>query len=508
MRPDIPAPSDTTFQQRDNVTFRLYAEGVSYLNLINGTGGAYVDLTPFVSRCPQSETEMTVDMAYRDEFSGANRPIIGQLVQVLIGGYALFTGHVDAIGAETESRGERSISLTVRRRDATPAWRDVRRCTPAYSVGADLGQMAEDMARAIGLDPAEVVIGNVGLSLAHDSTQIADVNAWDALTLCLTPSLLEPWVDGRGVLRTISRNLRRPTDIELTSAQIKKITSGTSRPPCTVFRVKFIDFQLSKVSQADQRLGHAVMTCGFFKINDYQEVWWSQGANNVGGKGQRAEQTYMKTVTSINDGLVRVGTVTYEAADLYHGIVRAEMDTGWFIAELAVAIAALAGSAAIPDTVQVGPTGSGVTIPVGRIAHNLALMALLQVIMHIGHGVYEVWGVPFDEVYAVNEVEAYDINAPDWAMKLEEDQNDLIPSDEVAQTYAVNELLYRSCAASQAGMLIADDPRIERGDVLGVPDGRQFYVQKFKRNLQRGVEALLELTGFWLINAGVGEVEA
>lgn len=76
-------------------------------------------------------------------------------------------------------------------------------------------------------------------------------------------------------------------------------------------------------------------------------------------------------------------------------------------------------------------------------------------------------------------------------------ENDLVPSQEASEGLAVAELFYRARSASRASLVIADDPRIERGDVLGLPDGRRFYVLEGSRDLTRGASALLQLEGFW-----------
>lgn len=494
MRNDVNAPADPTYRVRSGVTLTLFKTG-TLLDLIAGTTGALqqFDLTPFATTVTQTEDAIRVRLAYTDELIGVNRPKPGQLVQVKESADVVFNGVIDSRSPEIEMRGERSVALVVRRRDAFPWWRDVRRVTPIYSAGADLASIARDIIASLGLAAGEHDIGVVGVQLAHDTTQLADLNAWDMLELIGLPGLKEPYVDARGVFKFVSRDVRRDADIALTYERVRSIQSGRSRPPLTTFRVKYLDPNLTKVTQLEQVLANASLSAGFFMPSSKTNVWWSDDHR------LRAENTYLHKQQSINDGLLHVGDESYVQTSPYGGKITARIDG--FLPGLATAsLAALIASSWIPDEVVVGGLGvsGGVTIPVGRAAQQIALNVLLYTLMVMGFGVYEVRGQPYDYVNAVNEVEAYDENAPIWMEKFEEVQNDLIPNDAVAESLATNELIYRARSADSGVLPIADDLRIERGDMLSIPDGRKFYVTGYQRDLTRGAPAMLDVQGFFV----------
>lgn len=496
MRSDIPAATDTTrvSRIREPVLVTYYGTG-SLADLIAGTAGGAVDLTPYAAGVTQTDSQASVKLAFQGpELTGANRPKPGRPVAVTVGGYVLFQGPIESVSGDREVRAagqtRREINLTVRRRDAMPWWRDVRRMSPIFSAGVELGAMARAIATSsLGLTDLEIDIPDIGVSLAHGSAQLVDLNGWDMLELCFAPGLREPWVDGRGILKTISRDVRRPADLVLTAEQVVDVTSSTSRPPLTTYRVKWLDPAQSKVVQQEQSLGQTTITCGFFKQHEVVGVWYSED------RKQRAENTRLVEKSSINAGVVgKVADVSFVQIDEYHGDLHADCDLSWFIASLFVEVGALVGSAAIPDVVNIF---AEMTIPVGRLVQNAALMAILFTITKQGHGVYEVWGLPFDWVHSVNEIEAYDDGAEEWQTKLEEMQNDLIPNEDIATSLAVNELVYASREASKASLTIADDLRIERGDILSRA-GRRFYVQGYSRDLSRGADSVLKCDGFWL----------
>src|SRR5574337_1166401 len=98
-------------------------------------------------------------------------------------------------------------------------------------------------------------------------------------------------------------------------------------------------------------------------------------------------------------------------------------------------------------------------------------LGVLLTMASIGTGVYEVWGTPYDFVHARHTTEAYDPAAPEWMDATEVVETDLVQNDAHAQAIAARELIYRARSAQSYGMTIVDDPRIEPGDIIGLPDG-------------------------------------
>jgi hypothetical protein len=250
-------------------------------------------------------------------------------------------------------------------------------------------------------------------------------------------------------------------------------------------RVRWLDPTLAKVAQQDRILASANLTAGFFKWKDRVELWWSEDHT------LRAENTRMVVKSSINDGLLHIGSERYEQTSLFGGHIETEIDA--FTPTLATAsLAGLLLADKVPDGVAV----TGVTIPTGRIARGVLEASFWLAVMSIGQGVYEVWGTPYDFVHLVHEVEAYDANGDPHMERVDEIENNFIPNAAAAEALAVGELIYRSRAAEQDAVTIADDLRVEPGDVLLI-DGAPYYVVDFSRDLSRGATPELQLEGFF-----------
>jgi hypothetical protein len=158
--------------------------------------------------------------------------------------------------------------------------------------------------------------------------------------------------------------------------------------------------------------------------------------------------------------------------------------------------AALLGAAAAGADPDIAPTGGGFTIPIGRIGQAALLFAAMYVMSSIGSGQYEIRGVPYDWVRARNVTEAYNDAADPWVQKIVEIENDFVMSQPMSEAFASRELLYQSRQATSYGVTIVDDPRIEHGDILELPDGSRLYVTGYQRDLTRGAPAMLDISGF------------
>jgi hypothetical protein len=248
---------------------------------------------------------------------------------------------------------------------------------------------------------------------------------------------------------------------------------------------------LTKVTQQDQVLGQETITAGFFKRETNRNVYWSDD------RRQRAQNTKMKVLDSINAGLLPIGEETYEEIDRFHGTVTTSVSI--FVQTLAGAsLAAVLLLDYTPDKVITGGffASGGITIPDGRVIRGLAEGALLLIIMSIGTGNYEIWGEPYDFVHAVNKTEAFDENAPEWMEDVTEEDNDLIFDETHAQEVVVRELLHRFAEVNRWDTVIVDDPRIEVGDILELPDTSRLYVTSYTRNIKRDTGSTLAVSGF------------
>lgn len=458
------------------------------LQMIMETHADGVNLTVFASRITHSAGEASVTLNWHQELNGSAQPQPGTLLEIRLNGQLLWWGVIEALNDYRLSSGTRTLTLTARSRDASPLWREVRRISSLYPVATPLSVIARDIALSLGLTEGEITMGDTSATTVHTNTQLADLSAWEMLEKIWNPLGLSPFMDARGRLKTISRDITRPADIELTAERIISVGAAKSRPSLTAVRVKWLDPHLTKVSQQAQMLANATITAGYFQIRQKKNVQFSNDGT------QRAENTYLVVRQSANSSLVPVCEETYSQKTQTSGEILLKTSM-WVPALITASMGAMVAAASIPDATTGGP-GAGETIPVGRKVQVAAEITVLLVMASIGTGMYEVWGTPYDYVHARNTTEAYDDSAPDWLGNEVEIENDFVMDEPMAQAYAVRELLHQARAAASYQAVIVDDPRIEPGDILQLPDTSRLYVTGYRRDLSPGAPATLEVEGF------------
>lgn len=451
-----------------------------------GTATDGIDLGPYAERITHTFDQAQVRLRWRAELYGADQPAPGELLELRSDGATVWSGIIESVNDYRETRGERSMSITARSRDASPAWRELRRTTAIYPIMTSVDAICADVAAALGLTSADAAPVSTGLFTPHSNVQLADLTAWQMLQTLLLPAGLEPWVDALGVLRAISRDTTRETDLAIPAERVVAISGARHRPPISSVQLRWLDPQLVKVSQQDQALATAAVTAGFFKLRHERPVYWSED------RRQRAESTYLVVKQSVNSGLLPVGDERYEATGPTEGKIIVETRS-WVPGLATLSIAALLAASHLPDY---APPGGGPTIPTGKIVHGAAEAAILLILMSLGVGQYEVRGTPYDYVHARNTTEAVATGSKPWAVAVQELESDLIRDEAHAQAVAARELLYAVRSAQTWQADIVDDPRIERGDILALPDGSRLYVTDAARDLSRGAQAILKVTGF------------
>lgn len=466
----------------------LYADAEP-LDLVTDSATGGVDLSPFATAVRQNADQTSVTLAWHHELDGAAQPAPGQLLELRLEDEQLWWGVVDAVNDYRLERGTRTLSITARSRDATPLWREVPRVTDLYPTATPLAYIARQVAYSLGLTDAEMLLPASSGYTVHSNTQLADLSGWDMLETLYLPGGYAPFVDARGRLKTYSRDVSRPADVVLTEDRIIGVSGARSRSPLTAVRVKWLDPNLTYVEQQDQPLAQATITAGFFVSSVEQDVFFSDDQR------QRASGSYMVIKQSANGGLIPVCDEEYEQSTQTSG--RITLSNTYFAAGLATAgLAGVLAATQIPDTVQVGITGTGITIPVGRVVHGASEVAILLAMMSIGTGVYEIRGTAYDYVHTRNTAEAYDCDAPLWMQKITEIENDFVMSEDAAQAMAVRELLFQARAGTSYNLTVVDDPRIEPGDIVQLPDETKVLVTGYTRDLTRGSAATLALEGF------------
>ena len=140
--------------------------------------------------------------------------------------------------------------------------------------------------------------------------------------------------------------------------------------------------------------------------------------------------------------------------------------------------------------------GAGVTVPVGRVIEGAGIVAVLLAMMILGTGIYEIHGNPFDFVFLEKQAIAMIDNLQYWEEKQLEIRNEFISTESHAHQLALTELLFEQSLANPRRLVIANDPRIEKGDIIQLSNGVKFYVQGATKQIVRGRPVTMQLEGF------------
>ncbi|MCB1865178.1 MAG: hypothetical protein KDG50_07080 [Chromatiales bacterium] len=483
MRDDVSAYASKDVAR--NVSIKVFASS-TWAALVSETATGGFELGPFAASCRHSSSELAVNLTFSNELYGANQPKPGDLVSVVVDGMVSFNGQIESVSDYREQRGNRSMSITARSRDATPNWRDLRWTTEIYPPGSDVMQIVRDVLRGLGMTGTQVRLPNTSVRTVHSGVQLADMDAWRMLEALFFPLLAYPTIDAVGRFHFMDRDVTREADVELGSDRVVSIQGSRSKAPITAMRIKWLDPSMTKSIQQSQKLATVSLTAGFFQQHQKQRTYWSDD------RRQRAQNTYMEIIQSVNSGLLPVGDEDYEIIDDWHGKVTVTTKA-WVPTLATAAIVAKLAAHKIPDY---APPFGGPTIPIGRIVEGTADVFLFLTMMSIGSGVYDIYGEPFEWIHQINTTEAYNDASPDWIRNEVEIESDLIVSSEHAQSLAASELLYRSYEPQSWNATIVDDLRIEKGDIVALADGSRLYVTDYNRDLSRGAPAVLALQGF------------
>jgi hypothetical protein len=418
-------------------------------------------------------------------------------------------------------------------RGETQAFKRRKITSPEYTIGTDIGVALSDIClRFMGLTSQEMRIPTIlGRQFRHKVNQLSQVTPWDGIVSLLEVVTYIPFFDGEGKLSYINQNLQRPAD-KVYSELIKIVeleVPERNQDAINKVRVTFLDAELSKVPGPDQKLGEAQVTTGFFSMGEVLPCWWSEDHK------QRAESTYMKVIKSVNSGLLPVGTESYAQIDEFHGEITVEISV-WVPILATVMLVAYLAAAAIPDgaagqtsipnpltnmhthpcpgvntlppfvdihthIVLPGPVFGVSTISIGRIIQAVSMVGIMLIMMSMGSAQYEVWGTPFDYAYLEKQSIAMLDGMNYWDENEKEIKNDFIGSHEQADTVAVTILIWEQVNANPRRIIMEDDPSIEVGDIIGLPDGRQVVVSSLSKKIKRGETASLTVEGGKVLTA-------
>lgn len=467
-------------------------------------GAVGVDLTDLASEVKHSFFEATVKLKWnRSLFGVANQPKANQILELKMlqdGVYqSIWIGVISNLRSYTISRGEREMQLIARSRGTMDIFQNVKRVTQIFPQMTDIGHIIRKVANATGLNNDEIILAPSGFATSHTNTQLADMSAWEMFEVLMLPLGWTPYIDGLGRLRAASRDLNRPPDTILVPRQIKRVAAENQIPPVTRVRVKWLDPVLKKSAQQGRKLNELVITVGWWRPVYTVEKFFSDD------KTLRAENTRIVIRQSANTTFInfidenpdRIWTQTGENVGELRLVNRS-------FAPILASLATWTLASQSNDEVITDPlSGEGVTVPTGRRVQASAQLAFMLLMMCIGTGIYEIWGTPYEWIYARNTTEAFDEDSPNWVDKNEDIESDFIANELHAQAVAVRELLYRYKSTNKWRVELADDPRLEYGDIVQFPDTSKMFIEDVSRTLTRGSSAVVVLTGF-LIGSDLG----
>ncbi|MFZ5451603.1 MAG: hypothetical protein ACOZF2_07005 [Thermodesulfobacteriota bacterium] len=123
------------------------------------------------------------------------------------------------------------------------------------------------------------------------------------------------------------------------------------------------------------------------------------------------------------------------------------------------------------------------------------MIGILLIMMSIGSAQYEVWGTPYDYAYLEKQSVAIEEGLEYWLENEKEIKNDFIGTHDQADTIAVTELIWEKSLSRPRRIAIEDDPALEVGDIVALPDGRKILVTALNKKIKRGEVPTLVIDG-------------
>ena len=492
-----------------------------------------LDLTPYISDITWSNTQLAFTLTDPADWfhpdTGQYRGYLkdAAIIRLVEGDEAVpneefwintFTGQIHGQVGWKKNRKDPLMEATITAYDRGQTQSFKRRLITStqYTVGTDIGIALSDIILTfMGMTAAESRVPPViGRQFQHQVNQLCQVAPWDAISAILEVVCDIPFFDGDGRLAYINMNLQRSPDKILTDydefAEFE--VPENNQDAVNEVTVTFLDAELERVDSYVQKLGDAQVTTGFFSMHEKLPCWWSDDHS------QRADSTYMKVIKSVNSGLLPVGTERYTQEDLFHGQIDVDISV-WVPILATVMIMEYLAAALIPDKtapissanlepipVIVAPGGgagtiapgtclvsqltptpvAGFTIPWGRIIQAQASAGIMLIMMSMGSAQYEIWGTPFDFAYLEKQSIAIVDGLDYWLENNLDIKNDFIGSFDQADVVSMTNLIWQQSQSLPRRITIKDDPTLEPGDIVALPDGRQIVINTLQKRIQRG----------------------
>jgi hypothetical protein len=416
----------------------------------------------------------------------------------------IFTGHFrGAPGVDPGSRADRSSGWTANAYGREEQFVNLTiDATDSFPAGTDLGEIFFHIAtKKMELGQDEILVGALGFRTQHETNQIADIPALQALWECTFPAGKKPKFDGLGRLVAVDFDLDKPA-ARIFSAGNHAIKSLRMAPNEVEVNNSVLlvglDHNLTKVVQEAQMLEELEITIGFFEASYSQRYFFSKD------RSQRAQETKLRTVKRII-----FSGAEYRQVDEFSGQV--SIDTHYLAAvretifgvylalQLAIAAIDLAIQSGGTSVANAPVTGEGGTLAVLRtilqITSQVALAFLLWAMQFIGFGRYQIWGKPFE--YCYQELKSRcQLNLPQKKIREVTIRNDFLSTmtdlDRVARARLRRELVKNQVAEIE----LLDDPALGVDQVFETMNGARYYITSVQREYRRGAPAIMRVTAW------------
>jgi hypothetical protein len=394
------------------------------------------------------------------------------------------------------------------------------------NVGSIAREVATNTEWGMGLTNDEVAIAKLPYRI-EKQLQFVQVSAWEALQTLLQVVHAVPGVNGEGRVVLRSRRLDTPAVRTYNRNEIISI----SQPDAVFTAINSVTARglakdLTEVAKKDQRLLSIQGTFGFFAPEiTYKNSWGADQQDSyqvkvgtvVDGDGKTVQSPRIRRFRS--QGFINtVENPEFTDVDELRYELRVRNNTAAVIGLLA-ALAAGYTAAQItvitqtPTTTTAGqPTVLNPIALGAQIAASGLLLAGIAVLQQIGNFEFEVWGVPFENVYEEIRVDAILGhfgtrlgNAPfrEHERETEEIQNYILSTEDDSvvpatahepeitnqgvRSFARTELAIRLAEQAPRQIEMLRDILLEPGDTVeDAETGERYYIRSISRTLERG----------------------
>lgn len=397
---------------------------------------------------------------------------------------ATFTGRIAAQPGYSRSAATGRSKMTIRCLSRHADFMGFTRTSAPFAQGTTYLNMAVSVAEnEMGLDSSEIDFASFGSkTLAHRTVQLVEEDPLSMLARIMFIDGLLPTFDGYGKLTQQRAILPSGSDRYYPDPRVYQSIDRASPEDRGIdsVRVVGLDSDLTPVRQPLQLIAETNVTTGFFTSDELIPIYFSEDQTVM------AENVLFSVVKSVNGGLSFLGggeafaLIPTPGVDAEGSIgIYVSIDTGfapWLAVFLTATYIALAF---VPDEVALV-----FTIPTGRIAQAIALSSALLIMTKIGRGQYEVYGEPFEYVYAQIRRTARSSDVGEFTANEIEIENHLVDDEALAQQLARDALFFELAKGHPRDITMLHDVALEPLDAFSdLVTDRRFVAMSIRRRL-------------------------